>query len=184
MDRRTCLKLCAGVGAAIGPAGCTEATLESAKEQPPWADPLVDESEFDLPVTTEFDHVAEGIERSDGEEFAEPAEFEGFLDGAGLPVETVEEAEAGAGTILELEYVAERIYEGGNAHSLGLVAGGYAALVRGDWDGDELSATMLDSDGVRFGEFEVLTPWAEDYNDGAISAPVYGGEVVHTSKTV
>lgn len=180
MNRRTYLARYVAPGLAIALAGCTEQSLEAAKEKPPWIDPYVDEEEIELPTTQKYGITAEAVERAEGETFEDPEEFEAYLEEAGLAVESLGEKEEHGETILELEYVVEEAIEEGNARSVGAVAGGYAALVRGGYDGDELEASILGPDGAKFGEFEILTERAEEYNDGEKSAATYGGEAVHT----
>lgn len=166
-----------GLGSAL--AGCTEQSLEAAESKPPWAAGF-DEATIDLPVPEMYEVVVEGIRRADGETFEDASAFESYLDGNGLPVEHLEEVEIEGETVLELEYVDESAIADGNAHAVGLVSGGYAALVDGGYDGDELSATVLEQDGAAYGEFEVLTRWAEEYATGESPAPVYANHVVQT----
>lgn len=180
MDRRTYLGRCAALGVAVAVAGCTDQTLEDAKDQPPVFDDVYDESSGSLPVEDEFDVVAAGIERADGVTLDEPAALEEFLVDAGIAVEHLAEAELHGDTVLELEHVVGETISEGNGRSMGIVAGGYTALVRGGYDGDELSASLLDPDGRTFGEYEVLTDWAEEYDAGGITAAVYASEVLHT----
>ena len=66
---------------------------------------------------------------------------------------------------------------------MGVVAGGYAVLVRGEYDGDELSANILDPESRKFGEFTVQTAWTEEYNAGEKTAAVYASEVLHALKS-
>lgn len=180
MDRRAYLGRCVSFGIVAALAGCTDQSLEEMKNQPPWVDPRFHEEELDLPVTQKYGVTAEAIERAEGETFEEPPEIEEFLGEEGLPVEKLEETEKHGETVLELEYVIEELIDEGSAHTLGVVAGGYAALVRGGYDGDVLEATLLESDGSIYGEFEVRTEWAEEYNESEKSTAVYGGEVVDT----
>lgn len=183
MDRRAYLERCAALGVVTVVAGCTNKTLEDAKDQPPVFDDVYDESSGDLPVEDEFDVVVEGIERAADVTLEEPAGLEAFLIDEGLEVEHLEETDHHGETILELEYVLEETISEGNGHSLGAVAGGYAALVRGEYDGDELSASILDPESRKFGEFTVQTAWAEEYNAGEKTAAVYASEVLHTLKS-
>ena len=180
MDRRTYLERLTALGTVTALAGCTEQTLEDAKEPSSVFDERYDEEEVDLPVEREFDVVAEGIERAEGATFENPEGFEEYLLESGIAVESIEEKEEDGETLLELEYVREETIEEGNARSLGVVAGGYAALVRGEYDGDELKASLLDPDGQKFGEFEIKTEWAEAYDEGEKTAATYGGKVLHT----
>lgn len=183
MDRRVYLERCAALGIATAVAGCTEQSLEDAKDQPPVFDEVYDESSGDLPVEDEFDVVVEGIERAADVAFEEPHGLEEYLLGEGVTVEHLEETEHHGDTVLELEYVLEETIVEGNGQSLGIVAGGYAALVRGGYDGDELSGSILDPESQKFGEFTVRTAWAEEYNAGEKTATVYASEVLHTLKS-
>lgn len=180
MDRRTFLGRCAALGGAAALTGCTEQSLEEAKEPAPLFDALYDEEEVDLPVEQEFESVAREIRRADGETFDGPDAFAAFLEEEGLTVEHAEPTEVHGETVLELEYVPEAAIEEGNGRSVGLVAGAYAALVRGGFDGHELDATMLDADDRPFGSFAALTTWAEDYDAGAVTARTYASDVLHT----
>lgn len=182
MNRRRYLAGLIGLGSGSAFAGCTEQSLEAAESKPPWAAGF-DEAEIDLPVTETFDVVVEAIERADGETFEGTAAFESYLGEHGLTIEHLEEAEVEGETALELEYLDERAVENGDAHAVGLVGGGYAALVDGGYDGDELSATLLEPDGATYGEFEVLTRWAEEYADGESSVSVYANHIVSALKS-
>lgn len=183
MDRRDYLRHSIALGAIGALTGCTEQTLKDAKNPSPPVDRLYDEEDLDLPVERQFDTVAAAIERAEGETFEDPEEFEEYLLDAGFAVEHLEETEESGETILELEFVLEETIKEGNAHGLGVVAGGYAALVRGGYDGDELKASVFDSDSRKFGEFEVMTEWAEAYNEGEKTTADYGSEVLHTLET-
>lgn len=194
MNRRTLLKR-GGVGVAVlvGLSGCTEETLEEAETKPPFLD--VNDEELELPVTRAVDVVEEGILQADGAEIEDIDGFEAYLEEQELPVEDLSEAEKvveekldveredvdvieeeahGEETVLELEYVQPERIETGALHAIGLVAGGYAALVTAGYDAELLEATILDSDLESFGAFDVLTAWAEEYNDGITSARTYG----------
>lgn len=180
MDRRTYLAQCATFGSVAVLAGCTDSSLKEMKNPPPWADVRFDEAEIDLPISQKFDVVERGISRAEGETFEEPTAFKAYLRDEGLAIETLEEVEKHGKAVLELESVVSEVIEEGNAHTAGLVAGGYAALVRGGYDGNELRVSLLEPDGSPFGEFTVMTSWAEEYNEGTKSAAVYGSEVIHT----
>lgn len=180
MHRRTYLERLLAAGTVITLSGCTEQILEDAKAPSPAFDALYDEEELDLPVEQTYETVAENIERGEDVTFEAPEELREYLLDADLLVESLAEGEDHGETVLELEYAPEQTARKGNAHGLGIVAGGYAALVRGDYDGDALEASVLDSDGRKFGEFEVVTEWAEAYNDDGKTAAVYGGDILHT----
>ena len=203
MNRRTFLyRGGSSAVALVALSGCTEETLEGAETNPPFVD--IDPEEIELPVEQQEDVVADAVLRADDATVEDPADFEAFLDEAGLRVEDVSETEKlitekleveredvdlveetahGEGTVLELEFVQPARLETGVLHSIGLVAGGYAALVESGFDGELLEATVLDSDGDSFGSFHVLTAWAEEYNEGRISARVYGSKPWAASKS-
>lgn len=180
MDRRTYLRRLTAAGALVALAGCTEQALEDAKQPAPALDARYHEEELPLPVERQFDVVAAAVERAGDVTFDDTGAFGDYLRDAELAVETLEESEVHGTTVLELEYVPDAPARRGNAHSLGLVAGGYAALVRGGYDREELVASLLEPDGRSFGEYEVVTDWAAAYNEGAKTAAVYGGKVLHT----
>lgn len=180
MNRRTYLRGLTATGALAALAGCTEQALEDAKEPAPALDARYHEEELPLPVEQQFDVVAAAVERAEDVTLEDTRAFEDYLGDAALAVESLEETEVHGETVLELEYVPGQNVQRGNAHSLGLVAGGYAALVRGGYEGDELVASLLEADGRPFGEFEAATDWAEAYNEGTKTAAVYGGTVLHT----
>ena len=203
MNRRTLLYR-SGLSAValVALSGCTEETLEEAETKPPFVD--IDEEELELPIEQQADVVEEGVLRADGAAIEEPADVESFLAEQGLPVEDVSETEKliterleveredvdrveesahGEGLVLELEFVQPDRLETGFLYSVGLVAGGYAALIEAGFDGELLEATVLDSAGESFGSFHVLTAWAEEYNEGQISARVYGSKPWAASKS-
>lgn len=192
MNRRTLLKR-AGVAALVALSGCTEETLEEAETKPPFLD--VSEEELELPVDQGADVVEAGILRGEDAEIEDVEDFEAYLEEQEIPVEELSEAEKvveekldveredvdvieeeghGEETVLELEYVQPERIETGALHAIGIVAGGYAALVAAGYDAELLEATILDSDLESFGSFDVLTAWAEEYNDGVTSARAFG----------
>lgn len=180
MNRRTYLGRWLATGAVVALAGCTKQTLEDATEPPPAFDEY-DEAELDLPVDRTFDDVAREIERAaDATDPSLDGVEEHLLD-AGLQVDTLETVHGES--VLELEYVHEGATREGVARGLGTVAGSYAALVRGDFDGDRLEASVLARGGRKFGSFEVATDWAEAYVEGRKTAASYGSEVLHTLKS-
>lgn len=74
----------------------------------------------------------------------------------------------------------EESAERGVLSSVGVVAGGCAALVEAGHESEALKATLHDPSGATFGEFEVVRDWAERYDDGAVTAAEYGRTVLGT----
>lgn len=194
MDRRTVLKSGSAVVGLLALSGCTEAALEAAESPPPFLDDRYHEEEFDLPVNRKFDVLAAAVERADGEAFGDLDESEAYLTDEGVAVERLEEhVEEGelVGSLSHAPATTDRVgseetTRGGDGlvETVGVVAGGYAALVRGDHDVEELTVEVVEPDGRPFGEYEVFTTWAEEYDAGALSAAKYGGEVLHQLKSV
>lgn len=180
MDRRTALKSGAAVGAALALAGCTEAALEAAKSQPPELDDRFSEEELDLPVEQRVEILAEGVERAADASVDDPDAFEEFLTDEGIAVEDLETETEEGEPLLSLTYVPAESADATLIATVGVVAGGYAALVESDTEYEELRVDLHEPDGRSFGEFEAFATWAEEYHAGALSAAEYGGEVLHT----
>jgi hypothetical protein len=102
------------------------------------------------------------------EEAEEPVADEGDVEEG--PVEV---------PIVELEYVIEE----GAVHTIGIVAGAYAALIEAGHDSELLEATVLNPADAPFGLYEIETTWAEEYNAGEISAAEYADEILVTVET-
>lgn len=180
MDRRRCLKRVAVCCLPVAVAGCTEATLEEAEQPAGVLEELFDAAEIELPVEQRIDVLVDRIERLEGESLEDPAAFESSLTEAGLDVDSLEERDVAGETVLELAYVIENPAAEGNVHSLGIVAGAYAALVRGGYDGDSLESSLHDAEGREFGTYDVETVWAEAHDASERSVRSYAGEVLHT----
>lgn len=159
-------------------AGCTDSKLKEAEAQPPLVEEYYHEEEVDLPVSQKFEKTAAGVSKADGAEIEDPDGFEAYLDEQGVGVEKVEETVEAGEPHLSLEYVDSG--EQGTLSTLGVVAGGYAVLVEAGHESEKLEATLLDPTHRAFGEFEIVRDWAEEYNEGAISAAKYGGLVAKT----
>lgn len=203
MNRRTLLKRGGiSVAAAIALSGCTEQTLEEAETKPPFLD--VNDEELELPVNQRADVVEEGVLRAEDAGIEEVDDLEVFLEEQDIPVEELTESEKtieekleieeeeedliedeahGEELVLELELVQPDRIETGILYTIGLVAGGYAALVDAGYDAELLEATVLDDDHQPFGSFDVLTSWAEEYNEGIITAREYGNKPWTASKS-
>lgn len=200
MDRRTVLHgsalvLCGAL------AGCTEQTLEEAETKPPFLD--INDEELRLPVTQRADVVEEGVMLADDAAIPDLESFESFLSDNGLPVERLDEVERiieekleieredvdvieetphGEGVVLELEFVQEDA-GGGILHPIGLIAGGFAALVEEGADAEKLDATVLDAEHRPFGSFHVLAAWAEEFNGSETTAREFGSKAWSTAKS-
>ncbi|RKD95080.1 hypothetical protein [Halopiger aswanensis] len=204
MNRRHLLTRCAGASAAlVAVSGCTEETLAETETKPPFIE--IDDEEIELPVDQQVEVVEAAVLRADGTEIETIDGLEAFLADEGVPVESLEEVEKpiaekleteredideidnephGTGTVLELEYVHPDRAEMGTLEAVGLVAGGYAALVASGYDAELLEATILNDADEPFGSFHVLTEWAEEYDEGTTSARSYGTKPWMTVKTI
>lgn len=183
MRRRTYLRDAAGASLVVLAAGCTEGSLEDADQPAGVLEDVFDAAEIDLPVDHVIEEIARRIEAADGESVESVDALGEYLSGEDIDHERLEESEDAGETVLELEYAVEDPAAEGNVHGLGTVAGGYAALVRGGYDGDLLEAHVVDGDGETFGHFEVETAWAESYDAGDLSTRSYASEVLHTLET-
>lgn len=179
MNRRDFLTRGAvAVGSIAALSGCTEETLEQAEKNPLPIDEAVAEEEIDLPVDQRLEAAGEGIDRAEDAEIESVDDLETYLVEQGVQVEALEEKEAAGLPIVSLEYVDEEVIERGMMHNLGIVAGGYAALVAADHDSEKLEASLLAPDGETFGEYTIESEWAEEYDDGEITAREYANDVV------
>lgn len=184
MERRDFLirgALAAGSVTALG--GCTEQALKEAEVQPPIVDEVYDGAEVDLPVRQRSEIAEEGVLRAQGETLGDLGAFEVYLDDQGIPVETLEEQGERGERIIELEYAAAEFVERGLLYSLGRIAGGYAALVAGGYEGNKLEASVHSPDGDTFGAFEIATGWAVQYLDGELTAAKYASRVESTAES-
>lgn len=179
MNRRDFLRAGGAVGGALALAGCTETALESAKTPPPALDDWFHQEELELPVDQLFEVVAEAVERADGTTLGDPDELEAYLTDEGVEVEDLKEEIEEGEPILSLSHLF-RTTGKSIAEIAGVVAGGYAALVRSDPEFEELKVEVHEPDGRLFGGYEVATTWAEEYDAGELSAAEYGGQVLHT----
>lgn len=168
------------VAGLVALAGCTEHALQEAEREPPPFDPIP-VAEFDLPVTQRLSIAEAGIERSADAEIGDLDEFAAYLDEQAIRVETLEETVAAGTSVLELEYVGEQTAEEGLMRHLGVVAGGYAALIEATHESERLEVHLLDSHGEEFGEYEIRRHWAEKYNEGEYSARRYADEIAVTA---
>lgn len=212
MNRRDALRRGSlALGGAIALGGCTEQALEDAETEPPFVeDSQLTPEEADLPIDRTHAVIEEGIEAATDADIEDVESFEGFLEEQGITVEKLTEGEGiievpleegdekteeeivdegdpeeGLATapIIELEYVLEERAEEGAVHTLGLVAGGYAALLEAGHGSELLEATVLNPSHEPFGSYDIERTWAEEYNAGEISAAEYGDEVLTTMQT-
>lgn len=170
------------VGTVASLSGCTSRSLQESEREPPLADGLGEE-EIDLPVSQRLGIAEAGIERAAETQIGDIDAFEAYLDEAGLDVEHLEEAVVDGERLLSLSYVVEETFDQGSLHHLGIVAGGYAALVEAGHHGEKLEAHLLDADVSEFGEYEIRRHWAAAYNDGERTAREYADEITVTLGT-
>lgn len=162
--------------------GCTEKRLSEAEREPALLDGI-EREEVDLPVEQRLEVAEKGIERAADEEFADLDEFEAYLAEADVDVEKLADEEEAGEPIVTLEAVFEQTSEEGFMHHLGIVAGGYAALVAGGHENEKLKASLLDEESQLFGEYEVRRHWAEEYNGEELTAKEYANEIAVTAKS-
>lgn len=183
MRRRTLLRSVAGVPALVAASGCLKEEIEAAEEVPEPLSDRVSPEELDLPVRQRYAVAGAAIERAATAGFEDLAGFEAYLAERDVSVETLEAAAAAGQPIIELEYAVPEQTERGVLDRLGLVAGGFAALVAAGHESERLEATLLDDDGRTFGAFDVERAWAEAYDAGELTAREYAGEVASTAET-
>lgn len=185
MNRRHFLRRGATVAAASVTAlgGCTERRLKDAESQPPPVEDRVREEEIDLPVRQKFETIEEAILLAADAEVDDVDAFETYLEDGGLAIEKLEEGVEKGEPFLSLEFVVEEHVERGQLADLGVVAGGYAALVEAGHDSEKLDIGLLDSDLRKFGESEIGRTWAEEYNEGTITAAKYGQLVARETES-
>lgn len=162
-------------------AGCTDSKLKEAEAQPPLVEEYYHEEAVDLPVSQKFEKTAAGVSKADGAEIEDADGFEAYLDEQEVDVEKLEETVVAGEPHLSLEYVDSG--EQGTLSTLGVVAGGYAALVEAGHEGEKLEAHLLDSDAREFGEYEIRRHWAEEYNEGVLTAREYANKIAVTVET-
>ncbi len=98
-------------------------------------------------------------------------------------VEVIENEPHGEGKVLELEFVQPARTETGSLYAIGVIAGGYASLIDTGYDTELLEATVLDESQQSFATFHVLIEWAEEYNEGIITARGYGNKPWMSTKS-
>lgn len=182
MDRRDVVIHAGGLLVAAVTTGCTEERLSEAERTPEFLADLSPE-EFDLPVPHRYEVAESAIQRASGLVFEDPAELDTYLTEHGVVVEDLVEADEAGEPILSLRSIVDDWTERGFMEHLGLVAGGYAALIAGGHDSERSMVSLLDTDRRRFGEYEVRRHWAEDYLDGSISPRTYADEIAVTASS-
>lgn len=180
MKRRRFLASGVIVAGSAALSGCVDHVLEQAEHQPPIFEELYDDEEQSLPVERRFDRAIEGIERAEGTTIEDRETFESFLEDHDLSVDSLEEVDEAGETLLELAYTEATATDRGVLYGLGVVSGGYAALVVTDGSTDKLDATIHESGDGTFGKFEVESTWAEELHGGTLSPGKFAGEVMHT----
>ncbi|WP_049915878.1 hypothetical protein [Natrialba taiwanensis] len=172
----TCRRRLLRWGSLVGLTSLSGCTADIGEEFPPnekW--PTADLAPS-LPVSERSTVLENGIEAMAPESIADEAEFETAIDEYGIDVETVERDR----DVLTIEYAATERYETSTLHTLGPIAGAFAALVDAGYDATALAVTILDPAPDSFGEASIERPWAEAYLDGDLSAAEYG-ELVATT---
>ena len=157
----------AAVATAVALAGCTEDVGEElpANEHRPVADLVPD-----LPVRERSDVLEEGIEALADADVGDVEAFVTVLEDRGVEFESVEEVVE----LLHLEYRASALERRGTLDVVAAVAGAFAALVDGGFEGRGLELVFAEADGSTVGVLEVATEWAADYNAGSLSTAEYG----------
>ena len=161
------------IAATVGLAGCIEEMGREFPENEEWP---VAELVPELPVRERTEIVEERISELATADIADPDDLVSTLDEYDLAVEKVERVR----DVLTVEYVNTDRYDEGNLHDVGLLAGGYAALVDNGYDAAAFGVTILDDAPASFGSAEIETPWAEAYNAGELTAAEYGELVAGT----
>lgn len=179
VNRRTFLTRATLVAGTVAVSGCSARALEEMEAKPPAVDHY-DETSVDLPVSQKSDVADEATRRAEGSTFGDLEALRTYFEEQELVVDTLEEVEEGGERILEAEYADERVTDRGGLYGLGVLAGGYAALLGGEYEGDRLAATIVTPEGEPFGEFEIQADLAERYREGELSAAAYAGMVADT----
>lgn len=162
--------------ALVGLAGCIE---EMGTEFPPNEKWPVSERVPDLPVTEGTEIIEARIEETATADIADEESFASTLDEYDLTVESIERER----DVLSIEYVNTDRADEGNLHDVGLIAGGYAALIDAGYDAAALGATILDDAPASYGSAEIETKWAQAYNEDDLTAAEYGELVAETIKS-
>lgn len=183
MRRRTFLRSAACVGLPIATAGCLEAELEAAEQEPPPVSDLFSHEEIDLPVRQQLEVAADAIERAHEAGVDDHESFEAILAEEDVEVESIAPVTKDGEPVLEVEYVATEDVGRGFVERMGLVAGGFASLVNAGEEAERLEASELDPGGDKYGSFDVERPWAEEYLAGELSDREYAGEVLSTAES-
>lgn len=180
--RRTLLGL-GGAFLGVAPlSGCTEERLTAAEREPAALKDLPKE-EYDLPVEQRFQRAEAAIERADRADVSDLEGLEEFLRAEDIDVESLTEESKAGEPIVSLESALEPSGAGGFIRHLGIVAGGYAALIASGHDSEKLEVTLLEAGERTFGTYEIWRTWAEEYDQGELTAREYAGEILVTAET-
>ncbi|WP_049929054.1 hypothetical protein [Halopiger goleimassiliensis] len=153
--------------------GCTRDVGEELPPNLEW--PIADLTP-ELPVQERTDVLEAGIEELASRTITDEAEFAAAIEDYSLEVESVEYER----DVLTIEYVNTNVYEEGNVHDVGPIAGAFAALLDSGYEAVALGITILDAAPSSYGAAEVDAAWAYQYNDGVLSAKEYGELVAGT----
>lgn len=157
----------------IALAGCTEDVGEELPANKHW--PSADLVP-DLPVRERTELLETGIEASSDADIAGVEAFVTVLEEREIEFRSVAEED----DLLKVEYRESDIERRGILEVIAVVAGAYAALVSGEFDGRALEMVVSEADGSTIGVAEIETRWATAYNSGALSAAEYGELVAGT----
>ncbi|MFC4543655.1 hypothetical protein ACFO5R_17145 [Halosolutus amylolyticus] len=162
-----------GVAALAATAGCIEEMGTEFPKNRTWP---TAEYVPSLPVEERSSVLEERIPDLASAEITDPDGLASTLGEYDIAVESIERER----DVLALEYVNADHYREGDLHDVALIAGGYAALVDAGYDAVALGATILDDAPASYGSVTVETSWAEQYNEGELTAAEYGELVVKT----
>lgn len=163
----------AALAGAVGLAGCTE---DVGEELPPNEHWPTAELVPELPVKQRKDALKTGIEELSAAGIDGVDGFVAALEERGIELESVEEV----AEQLSLEYVETAPARNGTFEVVGLVAGGYAALVAAGFEARGLELVFFEADGSALGIAEARTEWAVAFNEGDLSAGEFGELVAGT----
>ncbi|QSW98761.1 hypothetical protein [Haloterrigena alkaliphila] len=174
-DRTTRRRLlqAGAVAATVGLAGCIEEMGAEFPKNTKWP---VSELVPALPVRERIEILEERIHELTDADIADLEELVSRLEEYELAVESAERER----DVLTIAYVNTDRDDEGDLHDVGLLAGGYAALIDGGYEAAALSATILDDAPASYGSAAVETPWAVEYNHGELTAAEYGEHVAGT----
>lgn len=171
--RRLLRRTGATVAGSVLLAGCTE---DVGEELPPNEHWTVANLLPDLPVHERMRVLVAGIEDLSDESITDVETFVTALEERGLELESVEVVVEQ----LHLEYVEPDPERRGMLEVTGMIAGAYAALVAGGFEGRGLEVVVFETDGSTIGIVEIATEWAVEFVEGGLTAEEYGELVAAT----